>query len=217
MSQPEHRSIVISLIWDIVLNSTISVACYFLSKSLLSPSELVALTSAMLFPILKSAYDLIRRHEIDPVTILVLLGIVTSILALLLGGNTHLLLIRESFFTGAFGIACLISLMFPRPIMFYFGRYFKTKDNPQKRVEFDAGWDNPIVRRTHRYITAVWGLVYVGEFSIRVLFVYTLPIPVVLMVSPFLVGIITIFTIIWTFRYVRKVRERFAISQVSTN
>ena len=40
--------------------------------------------------------------------------------------------------------------------------------------------------------------------------VYTVPIPVVIAISPFIFGGIVLGTITWTFAYVRRVRERAA-------
>src|SRR5215471_17151676 len=196
-----YRPLIHSLAWDIVLSATIPVGCYYLSKALISPSELIALIVATVFPTLKSIYDLTRHQQVNPVSVLVLLGIVTSIIALFIGGDPRILLIRESLFTGVFGVACLVSLLFPRPIMLYFGRHFMTGNDPERRKVFDARWQNPIVRRGHRLITTVWGVVYVGEFIVRVILVYTLSAAVVLAVSPFVLGLATIVTIIWTFRY----------------
>lgn len=201
------RPAIVSLAWDVALNATIPVACYSLAKRFVSPSELTALVIATLFPLLKSGYDLVQRHEVNPVTVLVLLGTITSILALFLGGDPRILLVRESLFTGAFGIACLVSLSFPRPIMFYFGRYFMAGRDQQRRATFDARWQFPAVRHAHRLVTSVWGLVYTGEFVLRVVLVYSLSAPVVLVVSPVMLGLATIFTIIWTFWYANKVRE----------
>jgi len=206
----ENRSspMVIWLAWDIALHATIPLACYFLAKRFVSSSELTALLFATVFPLLKSGYDLVRRRELDPVAALVLLGIATSILAIFVGGDPRVLLIRESFFTGAFGVVCLVSLMFRRPIMFYFGRYFMAGKDRQKRETFDGRWRNPYVRRAHRLVTIVWGIVYVGEFAVRVILVYSLSAPVVLVVSPVLTGLATILTIIWTFWYAYRVRAR---------
>jgi len=208
-----YRPIIYSLAWDILLNATIPVACYHLSKTFISPSELTALLIATVFPTLKSAYDLMRHRGINPVSVLVLLGILTSIIALSIAGDPRVLLIRESLFTGAFGLACLASLLFPRPIMFYFGRYFMAADDPEKRKVFDSRWQNPLVRRGHRLITTVWGIVYIGEFIIRVILVYTLSAGVVLAVTPFLLGSATIITITWTLRYAYKVRDRASDSE----
>jgi len=76
-----------SLLWDIALNTTIPVALYLFAKHLLSRSELDALLWATAFPLLKSAYDLIRHRELDPVAWLVLLGLVTSMIAVLFGSD----------------------------------------------------------------------------------------------------------------------------------
>jgi hypothetical protein len=188
------------LAWDIALNATIPVACYYLSKTFISPSELTALLIATVFPALTSVYDLTRHRGVKPVSVLVLLSILTSIIALSIAGDPRILLIRESLFTGAFGVACLASLLFPRPIMFYFGRYFMAGDDPEKRKVFDSRWQDARVRRGHRLITTVWGIVYIGEFIIRVILVYTLSAAVVLTVTPFLLGSECMITIVWTFR-----------------
>lgn len=203
-----YRPLIHSLTWDIALNATIPAGCYYLSKALISPSELIALIVATAFPTLKSIYDLTRHQRVNPVSVLVLLGIVTSIIALFIGGDPRILLVRESLFTGVFGVACLVSLLFPRPIMFYFGKHFMTGNDPEKQQVFDDRWQNPIVRRGHRLITTVWGIVYVGEFIARVIFVYTVSATVVLAVSPFALGLATIVTIIWTFRYAYKLRDQ---------
>jgi hypothetical protein len=199
------RALIRSLARDIALNAAIPLGCYFVMRRLFSSSELTALLVATIFPVFQSGYDVVRKREIDPVAVLVLLGLATGIAAVLIGGDPHLLLIRESFFTGAFGIACLASLTFQRPIMFYFARYFMAGGNPQRRKEIDDRWRYPAVRRAHRVVTLVWGIVFAGEFVARTLLVYTVPAPVVLGVSPIIFGMATILLILWTFRYARKV------------
>ena len=97
------------IVWGIVLNAIIPVVLYKLSKRYLSPSELTALVLATTFPLAKSIFDLVRRGQIDPVSIVVLLGIVTDGVALVFGGGPRVLLVRESLFTGAFGFALFLS------------------------------------------------------------------------------------------------------------
>jgi hypothetical protein len=95
----------------------------------------------------------------DLIAALVFAGFMVSIIAVLLGGNPRVLLVRESFFTGALGVSCFVSLvLFPRPLMFYFGRYFATGDNPAKIAEYNALWQYPYVRHVQRLITLVWGV-----------------------------------------------------------
>jgi len=116
-------------------------------------------------PLAKSVFDLLRRREFDSIAILVLLGIATSGVALLLGGSPKILLVRESLFTGVFGVACFVSLLLPRPMMFYFGRFFIAGTDPLRRERFNANWALPEVRFANRLITIVWGIVYVADSS----------------------------------------------------
>jgi hypothetical protein len=195
-------------VWDIVLNAIIPVVLYKLSKRYLSPSELTALMLATTFPIGKSFFDLARRGQVDPISIVVLLGIATNGVALLLGGSPRLLLVRESLFTGAFGLACFVSLLLPRPLMFYFGRYFMAGTDPQRQARFNSAWQFPEVRFSHRLITSVWGSVLLGELILRIILIYNTSAAVVLIVSPILMGTLTIATMIWTFRYGHRMRLR---------
>ena len=203
------------IVWGIVLNASIPFLLYQLSKRYLSPSEFTALAIATTFPLGKSIFELVRRGQVDPISILVLIGIVADGVALLLGGSPRLLLIRESFVTGAFGVACFISLLLPRPLMFYFGRYFIAGTDPRRQARFNASWQLPEVRFSNRLITSVWGSAFVGELILRVILIYNASPATVLVVSPILIGAVTVGTMIWTFRYAHRVRTR-TMSQVDT-
>jgi hypothetical protein len=196
------------VVWDVALDISVPVISYYLAKRLLSASDFAALAVASLFPLIKSLWDLRRRREIDPVAVLILLGVACSAVALLFSGDQRMLLIRESFVTGAFGVACLVSLVFPRPMMFYFARYFMAGRDAERRRLFESRWQYSAARRAHRFVTTVWGLVFVGEFISRVLLAYTLRPTVVLSVAPIATGFATIGTIVWTFRYAARVRDR---------
>jgi hypothetical protein len=202
------RPPILPMVWDIVLNTAIPLACYRLTKAYVTPSDLVALLAASIFPILRNLFDVVRRRSLDPIAVVVLLGISTGMVAIALGGSGKLLLLRESLFTGVFGLACLVSLALPRPLMFHIGRFFTAGNDPEMRARFDATWQYAEARQTHRIITLVWGLLYLGEFTVCAALIYTQPITTVLAVSPFLFGSVTILAIIWTFRYARKARER---------
>jgi len=177
------RPPVASIAWGVVLNAVVPVILYKLSKKYYSPSELTALVFAATFPLGKSAFDLMRRRQLDPISILVLLGIATDGVALSFGGSPRLLLVRESMFTGAFGVACFASLVLPRPMMFYFNRYFVAGTDPQRQATFNAAWKLREVRFCHRLITIVWGCVFVGELILRIFLIYLLPAAMVLVIS----------------------------------
>lgn len=200
-------------VWDIALNVIIPLVLYKLSKHYLSSSELTALLIATTFPLGKGLFDLARRGQVDPVSIVVLLGITANGVALFFGGSPRLLLVRESLFTGAFGFACFFSLMLPRPMMFYFARHFIAGNDPQRQARFNVAWQLREVRFCHRLITTVWGCVFVGELVIRIALIYHASTATVLIVSPALLGALTITAMIWAFSYGHRVRLR-ALAQL---
>ncbi len=206
-SQPIARAITASIGKDIALNTVIPLSCYLLSKRLISSSEVTALLAATAFPILQTVHGLTRHHGLNPVSITVLLGILTSLVALFVGGDPRLLLVRESFSTALFGIVCLLSLPFPRPVMFYFARYFIAGEDSTRRTEFDRRARDPRFRQGFRIVTAVWGVVYVGEFVVRAALIYTVPAVIVLPMSPILLGAATIAAVAWTFSFRRRLME----------
>ena len=93
------RPPVSGIVWGLVLNAIIPVALYNVSRRYMSPSEFIALVVASTFPFGKSIFDLMRLAQVDPISIVVLLGIATDDVAFLLGGSPRLLLVRESLFT----------------------------------------------------------------------------------------------------------------------
>jgi len=66
----------------------------------------------------------------------------------------------------------------------------------------------PEVRFSHRLITSVWGCVFVGELILRVILIYRVSASTVLILSPILIGTLTIVTMVWTFSYAHRVRLR---------
>jgi hypothetical protein len=198
------------LLLSIVLNAVIPLTLYLLVKRYISTSEVVALSIAAIFPILYSIFEFVQHRQFDIIAIFALLGIIVSVLGVLLGGNAKILLIRESFFTVMLGLACFVSLLLPRPLMFYVGRQFIAGKDPEKIAQFNQQWNHPYARFVHRLITSVWGIAYVGEFIIRIILIYTLSTALVLAISPILLGGITLAAIVWTFSYVRYAQRRGA-------
>jgi hypothetical protein len=91
---------------DIAWNALVPVILYRLSKRYFSPSEFTALAVATTFPLGKSIFDVVKRRRLDPISVIVLLGIGASAIAVLAGGGPRLLLIRESIFTAVSCLCC---------------------------------------------------------------------------------------------------------------
>jgi len=213
---PPQRFSVRPMLLAMAVDAGIPFGCYWLSMHYLLRSEVVALIVASIFPTVKSLYGVLRRRQLDPISVLILAGLVFGLAVLLVGGGAKLLLVRESLFTGAFGLACLVSLLFRsrRPVMFYFGRFFAAGSDPVRRTRFDQLWQYPSFRRVQRIMTLVWGLVLVGEFTVRVVLIYTFSPATVLAVSPIVLGSASLLTVLWTINYAARARKAGAAARM---
>ena len=137
-------------------------------------SQVITLGLSATFPTINGLVTIVRRRHLDIIGAVVLIGIVVSIVATLVGGDPKLLLIRESFVTGALGVVCLTSLVWPRPLMFYIGRQFSAGEDSAKFAMFNALWQHPRARHTFRVMILVWAIGWIGEFALRIAMVLTL-------------------------------------------
>ncbi|NML44165.1 hypothetical protein HHL11_10420 [Ramlibacter sp. G-1-2-2] len=170
-------------------------------------SEVHALGASAVGPAVYGLYGVIIKRHIDIIGSVVLAGIAVSILALFVGGDPKVILVRESFVTGALGAVCLLSLLGPKPLMFYVGRQFTAGQDPEEIAKFDALWQRPGARRVFRILTVVWGVGWVGEFGLRVLMVQLLTVPQVLAIGPLVFNGITFALIAWTVAWTRRRRK----------
>jgi hypothetical protein len=190
----------------------ISIACPLLLYNLLSPhypsTSILPLAVASCFPLLGNVISLIRTRHLDIFGILTFIGFAVSIIGVLLGGSPKLLLIRESFVTGAVGLACLVTLPFPKPLGYYFTRQFMTGNDPQKVAWFMQRSQTPGFHRAVRVLTALWGFLLLGEFILRTVMVFTLPIPTVLVVAPIVFNFLTLGGVASSFMYGLRARRK---------
>lgn len=151
-------------------------------------TSIVPLLVASLFPVLGNIISILRRHRLDIIGVMILIGLAVSVIAILLGGSPRLLLIRESFTTGAIGLALLVSLVLPRPLGYSFARQFLTANDPTRVAGFESLWQVPFFRKSLKGGTIFWGTLVLGEFVLRIVMVLTLPVVLVLAISPLLLN-----------------------------
>ena len=131
-TQVVHELDPLHILWMALVDAAFPFALYVLVKSQFSSSELAALSAAVLPPALVNASTIARRCHLDVIGVIVLVGLLVSIVGVMLGGDPKILLIRESFVTGALGLLCFLSLCLPHPLLFYFARQFKAGTDPVK-------------------------------------------------------------------------------------
>lgn len=199
---------ILSLGSSIVINIALPILLYLALKSYTSASDFLALVISGVPPMIDSLVGIIRRKRIDLLAGIVLASIIVSLILIALGSSPKVYLVRESFFTAAFGLAYLVSLFFPRPLAFYFARFFATGNHPENIPWFDSLWQYQQFRHTMRVITIVWGIGFLFEAVLRTFLVNILSIEQFLIISPFvLYGTLGIL-FLWMFLYSRQGRKK---------
>jgi len=192
-----------------LLNAVVPAVLYYLLTSN-GVSSFNALVAIAVFPLLGVIVGFVRTHHIDAIGALVLAFIVVGLVTSLISGDQRFLLLKESLITGLFGVVCLVSLLLPRPLMFYFGRSYNASGSREAGKRYDALWQYPRFREVNRILTIGWGCGYLAEAAVRVLLLVVLPITVFLAVSQVMALAVTVLLMVWTVRYARTARARAA-------
>ena len=169
---------------------------------------MAALSIAALVPALDSLVTFARHRRLDVLGIFILVSLLLGIAVVFIGGSPKLILIRESFLTAAFGLGLLVSLLFPRPILFYFASHFATGNDPIKKAEFNSWWSYPYFRFVMNLMTIVWGASLLLEAVVRTLLVFALTTGEFLFISPIIQYGFFGAVMIWTLWYAKRSKER---------
>jgi hypothetical protein len=167
-----------------------------------------ALQTTAIFPIVGIAGGYMRTRRLDIIGLVSLVFIVLGVAASLISGDPRFILVKESFLTGVFGLLYLLSLLMPRPLIFYFGRQFTSGGDPVRAAAFEARWQYPRFRAVCRTMTVVWGVALLIEACLRVGLSFVMPISVFLLVSPTLAIGVAVVLISWTMAYARRSARR---------
>jgi hypothetical protein len=205
----DRKRIYQAVLMSIVINGVIPLVVY----NLLIPytSSLTALMIATAIPLADNLIFIFKFQKIDAFAAFMLLGFVLSILAFFIGGNEKLILIRESFVTGIMGIVFLLSLLFPRPLIYHFAVKFIAGDDRSKQDSFNEGWKHSYFRFVLRLMSAVWGITLVGEAIVKVILVYQLSVSAFLAVSQLVFYSILGAAILWTVLYRGHAKRRLEL------
>ena len=202
------------LILEIIVNFLLPWLCYRYGEP--RWGEAGALMFSALPPVLWSVVELVRFRRVDALSLLVLLGIALSLLAMLLGGDARLLLLRESLVTGLIGCAFLASLLMKRPLVFYLARATLARESEQGRQRFERLWEQGDFRGAIRQMTMWWGLGLSLEATARVYMAWTWKVERVLLVAPFIaygvMGALCLMTLLYRRRMRLAAEAALAVS-----
>jgi hypothetical protein len=196
-------------------DTAIPLGIYWVARHGFGCTEMQALLLTAVQPLVAGTISLRREQRVSPASVLVFFGVVITLAAMALGGSAQVFLLRESLLTVVLGIACLASLPTRRPLMFFFVRHFSAGAGAAERTAWNAKLTAPGFLHAMRVITAVWGVAFVAEFSLRAWLVFHCTPATVLAVSPLLFNGMLLGGIGWSIAYGKR-RHARAAEQAAT-
>jgi hypothetical protein len=171
--------------------------------------DAAALAIAGAFPAAWVLFEWVRKRNLDAIGSITLFGFLAGIVvSYVLGGNAFVLKVRDSAFTALFGLTCLLSLTWRRPLMFHLGKALSAGDDGPRRAAYDQLYDLPTAARSFAVITIAWGVGLVLEAALRVVLALVLPTGEFVAISPVIGGVFFAGLFIFTVRYSRWARAR---------
>jgi hypothetical protein len=172
-------------------------------------SDVTALSAGAAIPAAVLVAKAVSKRRLDKLAAFILVTFVIGIAVSFLSGNPKVTLLRESVYTGVFGLVMLASLLAKRPLPFQFAQQFAGDGSDNSPLE--QRWrQEPAFRSAFRTMTAVWGGVMLVDALLRLLVVFLVPVDTGVAVSPLILIVAMIGLIIWTRRYIIASRRKAA-------
>lgn len=187
---------------NLLINAVLPLLINILAQPHMSTINALLLASSV--PAVFTLGTFLWKRHIDVLGLLVVAGLLLSAAFALLFNSPRLLLLQGSAISGLFGIALLVSLLFPRPILFYIVRSVVAQNDAQRIARFNADWDFPQFRTCYRILTIVWGCLMVAQVILHAILIFTLPIPLMLVLNPILNFCAIIPAAHWSMHYIGK-------------
>jgi hypothetical protein len=169
--------------------------------------EVPALLASSAPPLLWSLIGLVRRGRIDALSMIVLVGIALSLVALAGGGSVRFLQLRERLVTALIGMTFIVSALIGRPLIGPLARATVARESADALAAFDARRGAGDLHHTIMVMTWVWGLGLMADCALSVVLIYTLSVAQYLIAGP-IVGYATMGGLAgWTVLY-RRHRAR---------
>ena len=171
----DRRGLFVSLALTAVFDVGVALVAFSVARQM-GAGNTVAYLAAGIGPLIMILITWIRARTLSGASVIILLYVLLSSVAALIGGtDPRLLLAKDSLVTGGFGLACLVSVLFGKPLMFYFGAKFATDGTEAGARQWSGLWQYPDFRASQYRINAAWGVGYLVEAALRVAVAYGVP------------------------------------------
>jgi hypothetical protein len=115
-----------------------------------------------------------RTRQLSGASLAILAFTVLSAVAALAGShNPEMLLYKDAVVTGLVGVILAGSMLFPRPLAFYFGQRYATDGTRDGMESWNRLWRYRQFRRAQYAITVVWAVVFLLEALVKAYIIHS--------------------------------------------
>ncbi|HEV3312717.1 MAG TPA: VC0807 family protein [Chloroflexota bacterium] len=207
LEQPSAAMAIRALAPNLFINGVFPIVLYQVLTGR-GVGQVSALVAGSVFPLAYSLWGWARTRQLDIIAAISLAFIIVSAAASLISGSPRFTLIKESVFTGIFGLVFFGSLFASRPLMFYIAQKFATGSDPRRLHLWKERWQYPSFRHSMRVMTAMWGVAFVADALTRTWLVFLLSTSVFLVASQVLFYGMFASTLAITMAYGRSAQRR---------
>jgi hypothetical protein len=143
-------------------------------------SNLLALTISAVVPVVSVITKFVLKRRIDTVAIVVLATIAVSVCLAVTLHSPRLVLARDGFITGLWGVWFIATLWTRRPAAFTFAQPLMEGRRLLGNRPWDGLWETSAdFRRIWQVSTVIWAVALLADAVVRVVMSFTLPVDVV--------------------------------------
>ena len=164
---------------ELVFDIGVPIALYYVLHAA-GLSNLLALTISAVVPVISVSFKFAFQRRLDTVAIVVLATIGVAVCLAVTVHSPRLVLARDGFITGLWGLWFIATLWTRRPAAFTFARPLMEGRRLLGTQPWDGLWETSAdFRRIWRVSTLIWAAALLADAVIRVVMSFTLPVDVV--------------------------------------
>ncbi|WP_324786506.1 VC0807 family protein [Streptomyces sp. H51] len=202
----------------LLVDVAVPIGSYYLLKEAFGASTFAALAWSSLVPAVRTGWSTVRERRTNPLSALILLVNVVSLVLGFVSGDPRLMLAKDSGVSSVIGIGILVSVALDRPMMTAAVKAFVVKGDAVReaawqRLASGAAVRAAVFRRKERLFSLVWGVALLGECVARVVGAYTVPVDTMVWLGSVIMAGVMAVTFVVSGRLAARPMERLLAAE----
>lgn len=197
---PSKGQMIGALMVNLFLDAGLAILAYAAAR-LLGYSPFVALIAGTVVAGLRVVWVVVRERKVDPFAVFMMGIFAIGLVLSLVTGSARFLLVKESFGTGAAGLAFVLTCLRGKPLAYHASQRVAAPTVEERDAWARLWQTEPIFRQRFRTMSLVIGGALLVEALVRIPMIYVLPIDAMAVLSPILTPVVITLASIWAVHY----------------